>query len=91
VPSDLPDRGARERAEVRAPGQPPSPYEPLVPERLPASDRPAAPAAGTTDQRATELAPEEEPVTTGTLFLTMVVLMFIGAVWIVMYILLLRR
>lgn len=33
----------------------------------------------------TELPPEEEPVTTGTLFLTMVILMVIAAVWVIMY------
>ncbi|HET8622083.1 MAG TPA: hypothetical protein VFM14_00830 [Gemmatimonadales bacterium] len=33
----------------------------------------------------TELPPEEEPVTTGTLFLTIVILMVIAAVWAIMY------
>jgi hypothetical protein len=57
-------------------------------------DRPApatAPATGTTDRAKTELAPEEEPRTTGTLFLTTIILMIIGAIWIVMYSLLLSR
>jgi hypothetical protein len=44
-----------------------------------------APSTGTSDVRKAELAPEEEPVTTGTLFLTMIVLMIIGAVWVIMY------
>lgn len=56
-----------------------------------AMDRPGGPATGTTDVRATELTPEEEPNTTGTLFLTMCILMFIGAVWLVLYLLLLER
>jgi hypothetical protein len=37
------------------------------------------------------LAPEEEPVTTGTLFLTMIILMVIAAVWVIVYRLLLGR
>ena len=50
-----------------------------------------APAAGTTDPARTEMAPEEEPVTTGTLFLSMIMLMIIGAVWLIMYVMLLDR
>ena len=50
-----------------------------------------APATGTTDPNQTELTPEEEPVTTGTLFLTFVLLVIIGGVWIVVYRLLLTR
>ena len=50
-----------------------------------------APATGTADPARTEMAPEEEPVTTGTLFLTMIMLMIIGAVWVIMYIMLLDR
>jgi len=50
-----------------------------------------APATGTTDRGETELAPDEEPRTTGTLFLTTIILVIIGAVWIVMYSLLLSR
>ncbi len=45
----------------------------------------SATATGTDDPAATELAPDEEPTTTGTLFLTMILLMIIGAVWIIMY------
>jgi hypothetical protein len=33
----------------------------------------------------------EEPVTTGTLFLTMIILMIIAAVWVIMYALLINR
>jgi hypothetical protein len=43
------------------------------------------------DPREPGLAPDEEPVTTGTLFLTMIILMIIGAVWGVAYYLLLSR
>jgi hypothetical protein len=50
-----------------------------------------APATGTNDPHATELTPGEEPVTTGTLFLTFVLLVVIGGVWVVMYRLLLTR
>ena len=50
-----------------------------------------APATGTTDPLATDLVPGEEPETTGTLFLTFVILVVIGAVWIIMYRLLLER
>jgi hypothetical protein len=35
--------------------------------------------------------PEEEPVVTGTLFLTMVILMLIAAIWAVAYYLLMSR
>jgi hypothetical protein len=50
-----------------------------------------SPATGTSDRPATELSPEEEPVVTGTLFLTMIILMLIGAVWGVAYYLLVSR
>ena len=50
-----------------------------------------APAEGTNDPRATDLNPSEEPVVTGTLFLTFVLLVVIGGVWVVMYRLLLIR
>lgn len=43
------------------------------------------PGTGSADPRRTELAPEEEPVTTGTFFLTLVILMIIAAVWLIMY------
>jgi hypothetical protein len=54
-------------------------------------DEPPAPATGAVDPRQTELPPEEEPIVTGTLFLTMLILTVIGAVWIVVYSLLLHR
>jgi hypothetical protein len=50
-----------------------------------------APATGSDDPHRTELAPEEEPVTTGTLFLCMIILMIVGAVWVTVYSLLLDR
>lgn len=50
-----------------------------------------APATGTTDPRATDLTPGEEPVTTGTLFLTLVLLVVIGGIWVMVYRLLLHR
>jgi hypothetical protein len=61
--------------------------------RPPDSAPPAhtAPATGSTDPLKTELAPGEEPVTTGTLFLTMIILMIIGAVWVIAYRMLLDR
>jgi hypothetical protein len=49
------------------------------------------PTPGSGDPPAPELAPEEEPVTTGTLFLTMIILMVIAAVWVIAYRLLLGR
>lgn len=52
---------------------------------------PDHPGLGSTDPRETELAPEEEPVTTGTLFLTMIILMIIGAIWITIYLRLVGR
>jgi hypothetical protein len=50
-----------------------------------------APATGSSDPHDTELAKQEEPPIPGTLFLTVVLLMIIAAIWIVMYILLLAR
>jgi hypothetical protein len=44
-----------------------------------------APATGSSSPADTELAPDEEPTTTGTLFLTMVLLMIIGGIWIIVY------
>lgn len=43
------------------------------------------------DSREPGLPSDEEPVTTGTLFLTMIILMIIGAVWGVAYYLLISR
>lgn len=39
----------------------------------------------------TELSPDEEPRATGTLFLVMIILMIIVAVWVIMYMRLLDR
>jgi hypothetical protein len=49
------------------------------------------PAPGSGDPPSPNLAPEEEPVTTGTLFLTMIILMVIAAIWVIVYRLLLGR
>jgi hypothetical protein len=49
------------------------------------------PATGSTDPADTELLPGEEPTTTGTLFLVMIILMIIVAIWVIMYIRLLDR
>jgi hypothetical protein len=49
------------------------------------------PATGSADPRATELDAEEEPVTTGTLFLTLILLMLIFGFWAMMYGILLHR
>lgn len=49
------------------------------------------PATGSTDPEQTELTPEEDPVVTGTLFLTLILLMLIFGFWIMMYFLLLNR
>ena len=48
-------------------------------------------ATGSRDPGATELRPEEEPNTTGTLFLTIVLLMIIFGFWGLMYLTLLDR
>lgn len=54
----------------------PDPYRPL----------PEVPA-----DAPTELAPEEEPITTGTFFLMIVFLTLIGALWALMYLTLINR
>lgn len=51
----------------------------------------SAPATGSSDPQQTELTKEEEPVTTGTLFLTFILLVIIGGIWMVVYSLLLSR
>jgi hypothetical protein len=57
-----------------------------------ADDRGArAPATGSTDPRETDIAPEEEPVVTGALFLSMIMLMMIAGAWLVMFRTLLGR
>lgn len=49
------------------------------------------PATGSDDLHDTELEHGEEPTTTGTLFLVMIILMIIAAIWIIMYMRLLDR
>ena len=49
------------------------------------------PATGSADPDDTELLPGEEPKTTGTLFLVMIILMIIAAIWVILYIRLLDR
>lgn len=65
------------------------PGDELPPDSAPPAQ--TAPATGSADPLKTELAPGEEPVTTGTLFLTMIILMIIGAVWVIAYGMLLDR
>jgi hypothetical protein len=55
------------------------------------ADLPTAPATGATDPAFTELRPGEEPVATGTLFLTTILLMIIAGFWIIIYVRLLDR
>jgi len=43
------------------------------------------------DYFAMQLGPREEPVVTGTLFFVIIILMIIGAVWVIMYLRLLDR
>lgn len=50
-----------------------------------------APPTGSDDPGETELTAEEEPRATGTLFLVMIILMIIVAVWLIMYLRLLDR
>lgn len=52
---------------------------------------PGAPGAGPADPAPTELTPGEEPVATGTLFLTILILMLIGAIWVIVYARLINR
>ena len=52
---------------------------------------PTAPGTGSVDPAKTELAPGEEPVATGTLFLTILILMLIGAIWVIVYARLINR
>ena len=55
----------------------------------PPADR--APVTGSQSSRDTEIAPDEEPVVTGALFLSMVMLMLIAGAWVVMFLKLLDR
>jgi hypothetical protein len=54
-------------------------------------DPPAEPADVSANPAGSELEPTEEPVTTGTLFLTMIILMVIAAIWAIVYGYLLNR
>jgi flagellar biogenesis protein FliO len=49
------------------------------------------PTTGSDRPEDTELTPEEEPRATGTLFLVMILLMVIIAIWLIMYLRLLER
>ncbi|HET7233573.1 MAG TPA: hypothetical protein VFJ16_26410 [Longimicrobium sp.] len=49
------------------------------------------PAAGAPGRTESEIAPGEEPVATGTLFLMIVMLMIIGGIWWMLYLTLLSR
>lgn len=49
------------------------------------------PPAESIDQQPAELAPDEEPTTTGTLFLMLIFLMLIFGFWAMMYMVLLNR
>jgi flagellar biogenesis protein FliO len=48
-------------------------------------------SAGSNRPEDTELSPDEEPRATGTLFLVMIILMIIVAIWVIMYMRLLDR
>ena len=43
------------------------------------------PDSGVSDVPRTQLLPEEEPVVTGTLFLTLILLMIIAGFWVIIY------
>jgi hypothetical protein len=57
----------------------------------PRPPRPDAPATGTRLPEHSELAPDEEPSTPGTLFLSVILLMIIAGFWIIIYLRLLDR
>ena len=57
----------------------------------PRPPRPVAPATGSPRPDRTELAPDEEPSTPGTLFLSVILLMIIAGFWIIIYLRLLDR
>ena len=50
-----------------------------------------SPATGSVEPSDPELTPAEEPNASGTLFLTVLILIVIGAIWVVMYRLLIER
>lgn len=49
------------------------------------------PASGTRSGHEPGSAPEEEPVTTGTLFIMILFLMALAGLWVLMYLILLQR
>lgn len=51
----------------------------------------ARPATGVENVEDTELLPEDLPVATGTLFIMIIFLMMIGALWAIVYLMLLNR
>jgi hypothetical protein len=57
----------------------------------PRNTPPTAPGTGTARPELTELAPEEEPSTPGTLFLCVILLMIIAGFWVIIYLRLLHR
>lgn len=69
----------------------PDRHEPRSASGDPLREAPVAGATGTDDRAFSELAPGEEPVATGTLFLTVVILMIIAAFWAIIYLRLLDR
>jgi hypothetical protein len=56
-----------------------------------ASPRSDAASGDSEDYFAMRLGPGDEPVVTGTMFLVIIILMIIGAVWVIMYLRLLDR
>ncbi|HEY8485151.1 MAG TPA: hypothetical protein VIL13_11100 [Longimicrobiales bacterium] len=56
-----------------------------------AIDEPTAPASGSAEPEETDLTPETEPVLTGTLFFSMLLLLLIFGFWAMMYVTLLYR
>ncbi|HWV58245.1 MAG TPA: hypothetical protein VNZ57_12400 [Longimicrobiales bacterium] len=54
-------------------------------------ERETAPGTGSSDYWDTELSQEEEPDVSGTLFLVIFLLMFTGAIWLIVYLRLLER
>lgn len=59
--------------------------------RSPPLPPPEAPATGSGRPDQTDLAPEEEPSTPGTLFLCVILLMIVAGFWVIIYIELLHR
>lgn len=53
--------------------------------------RTPVPGTGSADPAGTELEPDEEPVTTGTLFIMLIFLMALAGLWGLMYLMLLSR